>query len=432
MECRTYAQLLSMLTGLITISCSGCVGGVQSQHRSLTADAIPAHRLPSTLQTPSKDEQVWIDFTRLSQTAPPEHIVGPGDVLGIHIPSVLDVEGELPAVTYPSPGAGRLVNSPSVGQPVTVGQDGTVRLPLVAPIQVAGRTISDAADAIIQPYLAASLINDRRVTATVNLIKPRTTTVFVIRQDVAASDVTLIRRDSSVLTKHGSAYALEMAAFKNDVLHLLAETGGLPGEDAANELWILRNVSHNEVLQTQMLASLEAGMPPEVAADHAQTSCTRIPLRICPGDDWSLPPGIGILQEGDVVFIPARDTEYFYTGGLIEGGKFPLPRDHDTDIMEAIAIANGKLSGPAGLNAAASNFRTGPGNIVPPTRAVIVRKLPSGEQVKILVDLRTAMNNPRERVNVMPGDFILLKYRPSEIAANVAFNFVNFNYQLSR
>lgn len=410
----------------------GCVGGVHSQHATLTQNAIPAHRLPKTLQTLSKDHQVWIDFTRLGQEVPEEHLIGPGDTLGILVPGVLDEEGQLPEVVYPNQGAGKLINSPSLGQPILVGPDGTIELPLVPPIAVAGRTLREAAELIVTPYRESSVIADSRVKATIHLIKPRTVKVFVIRQDVAASDVTLIRRDNQILTKHGTAFALEMPAFKNDVLHLLAETGGLPGEDAANELWILRNSAQDEAMQANVIASLEAGVAPEVVAERAATVCTRVPLRVCPGEDWSFEPNIGVLQEGDLVFIPGRDTEYFYTGGLIEGGKYPLPRDHDTDILEAIAIANGKVSGAAGLNAAANNFRTGPGAIVPPTRAIVIRKLPSGEQVKIMVDLRVAMNNPRERINIMPGDLILLKYRPTEIAANVALNFVNFNFALNQ
>ncbi|MCA9152901.1 MAG: polysaccharide biosynthesis/export family protein, partial [Planctomycetales bacterium] len=306
MDGRQRMFLLRATACLLCLITSGCIHGIQSHRAGLTANAIPAHRLPKSLQNRSKDNQVWIDFTRLSQPQPPEHVIGPGDVLGIHIPSVLETEGELPAVAYPSQSAGRNLNSPSVGHPVTVAADGTVHLPLVAPIYVAGQSVNEAAETIIRPYVEASILNDSRARATVSVIRPRTVTVFVIRQDVSATDVTLIRRDSAVLTKRGSAHALEMPVFKNDVLHLLAETGGLPGEDAQNELWILRSAAQGELQQTQLLASLEAGIAPDVAAERMGTHCTRIPMRVCPGDDWNLPPGIGILQDGDVVFVPGR------------------------------------------------------------------------------------------------------------------------------
>ncbi len=72
----------------------------------------------------------------------------------------------------------------------------------------------------------------------------------------------------------------------------------------------------------------------------------------------------------------------------------------------------------------------GPGNVVPPTRVIIVRRLPDGSQINIDVDLKLALIDPRERVLIQPDDFVLLKYRPYEFAANVALNFVSFNYNI--
>ena len=98
-------------------------------------------------------------------------------------------------------------------------------------------------------------------------------------------------------------------------------------------------------------------------------------------------------------------------------------------MLEAIAIANTNINGPAG-NATATNFRSGPGNIVAPTNAIVVRQLPNGEQIKIAVDLKAAMNDPNERIAVMPKDLIVLRYKPGELLANIALNFVNFNYAI--
>ena len=93
-------------------------------------------------------------------------------------------------------------------------------------------------------------------------------------------------------------------------------------------------------------------------------------------------------------------------------------------------MANGNAVGPAGINAVATNFRNGPGNIVPPTRAIVVRRLADGRQIKIRVDLRAALDDPRERILIQPEDFVLLKYTPGEIATNLALNFVNVGYAI--
>ena len=61
---------------------------------------------------------------------------------------------------------------------------------------------------------------------------------------------------------------------------------------------------------------------------------------------------------------------------------------------------------------------------------MVLRTLDNGEQVKILVDLRVAFNDHRERINILPRDMIVLRYKPRELMANIALNFVNFNYSI--
>ena len=52
-----------------------------------------------------------------------------------------------------------------------------------------------------------------------------------------------------------------------------------------------------------------------VAAPGAQV--VRIPLRLPPDEPPPFRPEDVVLQTGDIVFIEARDTEVFYTGGLL-------------------------------------------------------------------------------------------------------------------
>ncbi len=37
------------------------------------------------------------------------------------------------------------------------------------------------------------------------------------------------------------------------------------------------------------------------------------------------------------------------------------------------------------------------------------------------------MQDPSERIRIMPGDFIMMYYTPAETATNVMLNFFNFN-----
>ena len=69
----------------------------------------------------------------------------------------------------------------------------------------------------------------------------------------------------------------------------------------------------------------------------------RIPLRLRPGEPFNFTEEDIILQNGDVVFIAARDADVFYTGGLMGGGVFPLPHSAILDVLQAIAVVRGPL-----------------------------------------------------------------------------------------
>src|SRR5690606_29871666 len=124
------------------------------------------------------------------------------------------------------------------------------------------------------------------------------------------------------------------------------------------------------------------------------------------------------------VYIEPRRDEYFYTGGLLPGGQIPLPRDEDLDILEAIAVAQGSVGGLGGTSSV-TVLRTGAGlgNIVPPTRALVLRKLPNGQQLPIRVDLNRAVREPSERIRIMAGDYIMVYYKPGESASNALLSF---------
>ena len=105
-----------------------------------------------------------------------------------------------------------------------------------------------------------------------------------------------------------------------------------------------------------------------------------------------------------------------------------MPRDEDLDVLEAVSMASGSIGGLGGTSSVAVlRAGAGVGNIIPPTRVLILRKLPNGEQLPIRIDLAKAMVDPNERIKIHAGDFIMLYYKPSEITGNAVLNFFNFN-----
>lgn len=139
----------------------------------------------------------------------------------------------------------------------------------------------------------------------------------------------------------------------------------------------------------------------------------KIPVRLKPGETPRIRPEDVLLQDGDIVFIETRETEIFYTGGLLGGGQFTLPRDYDLDVLGAIAIAQAanqqntsrQIGGVSAINGDVT---------ISASNVVILRQLPHGQQVSIKVDLYRAIRDPSERVLIQPGDIVMLRYKALE------------------
>ena len=143
--------------------------------------------------------------------------------------------------------------------------------------------------------------------------------------------------------------------------------------------------------------------------DQSSGQTIRIPLRLSEGEAIRFNPRDVILEDGDIVFIQSREDEVFYTGGLLGGGQFSLPRDSDLDILEAIAIAQSQDQSQNGGRSALNNDVT-----IGASQAIIIRKLPNGSQVPIMVNLYRARKHPSERIAIRPGDYIVLQYTKIE------------------
>ena len=142
----------------------------------------------------------------------------------------------------------------------------------------------------------------------------------------------------------------------------------------------------------------------------------RIPIRLGPGETADIREEDIILQDGDIVFIESRDTEVFFTGGLLGGGQFTLPRDYDLDILQALSLATSRGNGGAAKTVGGVSALNNDVSISPST-VIVLRRLPDGGEVPIKVDLYRARTDLSERIVIQPGDYILLQYTPLEAIA---------------
>jgi hypothetical protein len=436
---------------------TGCVSHIT--RISASCDAVPANRLPLEVLCESREGKVPIDFTRLRQQPPSEYIIGPKDLLAVYVEDLLppkpiedviprkldDAPGKLPeppakkrklvffpegnlASNYYPPLA--VTRTPFAGVPLSVNADGDLPLPLLNATHVAGLTLQQASEMIRKAYS-----QDRRILqpghdrVTVSLVRSRVQRVLVIREDTNFPN--FVYAHARARTKRGTAQIVDLPAFENDVLHALIVSGGLPGIDAHNSVWVLRSRAADMADVEPAVQRIRNGEDPRDMLEAAKMARTylHIPLRVWPGEVLPITEKDILLRDGDVVYLQSRDNEIFLTGGLLPPGQFLLPRDHDLDVMEAIAFAQGSVGGMPGANYALNiNYREGLlGGMIDPTEVVILRQLPNNAQMKIRVDLNRAAKDTEERILIQPNDVVMLQYKPAEFIGNAALGIARVN-----
>jgi protein involved in polysaccharide export with SLBB domain len=412
------------------------VGGGASGCAALTnplTDARPVRLLPPELLGPAKDPAHTIPLPLLGQPEPPAYVLGPGDVLGVYVENVLG-DRTLPLPLQVAPlveGVGQRRLPPAAGYPVPVRPDGTISMPQLEPVNVTGMTMAEVEDTLRKLYVAKEILKGGKERILVTLLHPRRHSVVVLRQE--SGNITLGPAGQIGGGKRGTGYVVDLPAYENDVLHALAETGGLPGLDAYDEVIVERGCFQDGPGRAAVLAALEHGT---IAPGHPAPvlpcckEIVRIPLRWPPGQPVPFHPADVILHTGDVVFLEARDHDVFYTGGLLPPGEHVLPRDRDLDVLEAVSLVLGPLVNGAFATNNLSGNLIAPGIGNPsPNLLVVVRRTPGGGQVPIRVDLDRALKDPRERLLVQPGDLLVLQETPAQ-ALGRYFDQTFFNFDL--
>lgn len=417
-----HGRTLLAVAWLVTILFSGCAAITNP-----VARGIPVRNLPGELHAASKDGKQTIALSLLRQRPPDVYRLAAGDVLGVYIEGVLGDRRVAPDVVVPQ--AGGL--PPAIGSPTPIRADGTISLPLVKPVRVAGLSVLEAEQAVIRAYtVTQAVVQPGQERVIVSLIQPRMTRITVVRSDnpggMALRTTVPVRGTRSLLgateevlggTRRGTATVLDLPAYENDVLNALVRTGGLPGLDAVNEIIIERG--QGDLVQD----------PAGAAGSNRPKSCVRIPLRLAACEPVPFSPEDVILGPGDIVFIEARDGDVFYSAGLLPAGEYPLPRDHDLDVVEAIAMIGGPMVNGAFGGSNLSGALIQPGTGFPsPSLVSVLRRTDDGRQVTIRVDLNRALRDPRESIVVRRGDVLILQETSNEAFARYFTDVVTFQF----
>ena len=421
-----HGRAVNLLVACVLASTlSGCAALTQP------IEGVPANRLPADFFPEAKNDLVPVDISLLSIEPPRDYQLGPGDILGVYVDGILPYSQpnsppQPPPVNFP--GAESTL-PPSIGYPIAVQDDGTLSLPLLEPISVEGLTLDQVRDAIRDAYIKEEILRPDKARPIVTIIRERSYNVVVIREDSAqAADA----NGGNARDFAASGTTINLPAYKNDILHALVQTGGLPGLGAKNEVMILRASKADKRKREEFMRTFYAyreatqldpcACLPKLPDDP---TILKIPLRVKPGVVPALDEEDVTLEDGDIVYIESREREVFYTGGLLGGGEFPLPRDYDLDVLGAMAMSGqlyqtGQVGGNrGGMNGGIGGFG-GMGGLqgVPPGIVYILRKTECDGQIAIEVDLKEAYNNPSARPLIQPGDYVILQYKCEEELIN--------------
>ena len=407
---KSTPSRLAWLLLLTTMFTSGC-----ASWSNPVANGIPVYLVPETLLAAPKSALETVPLSYLRRATTDTHLIGPGDILGVYVEGAIGNERELPPVSFPESES----LPPSLGFPIPVRSDGTIPLPLIEPINVKGMTIEEAEKAVKYAYTQNKRIfKEGKQRIIVTIIRPRMVRLLVVRKDrvqqqgfqqipqYLGRQVMPARRN-----QNSDGFVIEIPATEADVFTALARSGGLPSDNATNDILIYRNTGN-----TGASAYARQDGAPE-----------RIPFRVAAGMAPPLTESDIILHNGDVLVIDSREPEFYYTAGLLPNREVPLPHGYDLTVTEAIARVGGPLlnGGFGGNNLAGSIVGAGIGN-PSPSLVSVLRKTPDGRRVNIRVDLNEAFRDPREDLILLPEDTLVLQETPRESFARYLTGIFSF------
>ncbi len=426
---------MTRLAALLLATAAAVSGGCAALTNPV-ADGIPVRHVPAEVLGRPRADLRPLPLTLLRQPEPDVYRLDKGDVLAVIVDGVITEKvgvGGATALTAPVKLPDAQSNTAATGYPFPVNDDGSLSLPGLRPLPVKGKSVQEVEQLVRDEATgnrpgAKVLINPKErdnFRCTIQLLQKRRYQVLVVREDTQPIPIGNGAQQGGVYggTKKGAGYTISLQAYENDVLRAINAGGGPPGLDAKNELTILRG-AYDPADPAGTAAALT-----DPARRKSGPKVTRIPLRIYPEQPFAISfPDDIVLRDGDIVLIEARDTETYFTAGVMGAGQFPLPRDYDLDVLQALAQVRAPLLN-GGFNTVSfvANATAGGIGAPSPSLCTVVRTLADGRTYPIRVDLNQAFRDSRERILIQPGDFIVLQERPGEAAARYFTQTFRFN-----
>lgn len=345
--CCAWALFLACLCGLA----SGC-------HTA----TYHAANLPPFLKAEPPLGREDFDLSRLSGPPARNDVIRAGDQILVSVATGLE-------------------NVKPVVWPMHVSRVGFVDVPIVGPVQVAGRTFQDAEQVI----RVASIERGHYVAPTISVaLEKRQTNLVTVLGEV---------------NKPGTH---ELPAAGSDLLAALAAAEGLTEDaDTVIDVWHPINGLPGELVSSGQQASYQATVEGSAHSHYRQIDLASA------GEGQAE----HVVRDGTVVKIRPRPPRTVQVIGLVKRpDQFEIPVDEEMRLLDAIAKAGGRTLQIA-------------------DKVRVIRRVPeSQESVTIATSVREAKRGGDANLRLAAGDVVSVEQTPTTFVVDTLKSFIRFGF----
>lgn len=330
--------------------------------------AISARSLPAELHAPRMSSVQKLDLSRLAQSQTRSEQIYPGDILDLSI--VTGLEDQVPEPI-----------------PLRVSDDGTLNVPLVGPVMIAGMALQDAERAVRDESIRRGVYRAPQVALLVN--ERRSISVTVVG---AVKEPGIKKIDVN----------------SNDLLSAIVAAGGLE-KDAGTTIEIRHPAGVTMI--TEAIPGPQPGGPNTQFAGFRRRQ-VQLPARSTKVDlkDAVARGNSDLhLEDGSTVMVMKQPDRIVHVMGLVKAAnQYQMPVDQDFRVLDAIAKAGGRT-----LEIADS--------------VTVIRQVPGTDKpVVISISVREAKSNSDANIRLAEGDVVTVEETPSTFVINTLREFVRF------
>lgn len=339
--------------------------GCQAPNHYFAASTMFGQRLPDSLRLAENSNPQTVDLSRLASGTGGSETIGVGDVLEVQIAAGLSEEDQARM-------AARVAN------------DGTISLPMIGLLNIAG----------VEPQGAESLIRAEAIRR--ELYHNPTVTVIVTHQRM---------NKVRVLGAVKAPGLYELPPNASDVVSAIAAAQGLE-KDAGQKVEVRNPYRQTSVIRRPVVDAFSPPVSNVSTTNSVETGMNSYSIDLISAAKAG--DGQYIVHDGGVVMVEKRDPAPIYVGGLVRsGGRFDYPIGQDLHLLGAVALAGGMSNQLA--------------NKIYVTRPVVGSRDPA----VIEISYRDAKKSADSNIRLGPGDVVNVEHTPGTVFME-ALNLVRF------